>query len=424
MKIARALARFALGLTLATAATAASAAELSIVSGAVGRDIATLRANLDRFEKLTGNKVSIIEMPSSSTDQFAQYRLWLSAHNADIDVYRTDIIWAPQLAEHLVDLSKDEKARESAKDHFPTIIQSQTVSGRLVALPYYADAPALFYRTDLLKKYGLSVPKTWDELTSAAKKIQHGERAAGNSNFHGYVFQAAAYEGLTCDGLEWIASYGGGHIVEPDGTISVNNKKAAAALKEAASWIGTIAPKGVLGYKEEESRGIWQTGDAAFMRNWPYAYKLSEGDDSAVKGKFAVAPLPSGGAGSVAALGGWNLAVSKYSRHRKEAIELVVFLTSAEAQKMRAITNNNLPTRPALYDDAEIRKAKPEMAGWKEIFLHASARPSAVTGSKYNQVSKEFWSAVHATLEGHQKPERSLARLEAKLKRLKGSGWN
>jgi trehalose/maltose transport system substrate-binding protein len=423
MTITRALAGLAAGIVLAASASSASAAKLTIVSGAVGRDIAMLRTTLDQFEKATGNEVSIVEMPSSSTDQFAQFRLWLSAGNADIDIYRTDIVWAPQLARHLLDLSAYEKAQAAAKEHFPSIIKSQTIGQKLVALPYYTDAPALFYRKDLLEKYGLDVPKTWDELAAAARKIQDGERKAGQANFQGYVFQGAAYEGLTCNGLEWLASQGAGHIVEDDGTISVNNKKAAAALKQVASWIGTISPQGVLGYKEEEARGVWQTGNAAFMRNWPYAYGLSSGEDSAVKGKFGVAPLPSGSAGAAATLGGWNLAVSKYSKHPDIAVELVLFLTSAEAQKMRAIENNNLPTRSALYDDAEILAAQPTIGAWKTIFDNAIPRPSAATGTDYNEVSKEFWSAVHETLAGKGSAEHNLARLAARLKRLKGSGW-
>lgn len=412
----------AIAIAALLAASGAGAAELSIVSGAIGRDIETLRDNLDRFEEMTGHTVSIVEMPSSTTDQFAQYRLWLSAGAGDIDVYRTDIVWAPQLADHLLDLG--EKGREAAKEHFPSIIESQTVDGRLIALPFYADAPALYYRTDLLEEYGLSVPETWAALEEAARTIQEGERAKGRSDFHGFVFQGAAYEGLTCDALEWVASHGGGGIVEADGTISINNPEAAAAIDMAAGWIGTISPEGVLGYKEEESRGVWQTGKAAFMRNWPYAYALGQGEDSAVKGRFAVAPLPSGGAGSAATLGGWNLAVSKYTDEPEAAIELVLFLTGVEAQKLRAVRNSSLPTRPALYDDPEIAAAQPIIPEWKEIFLNAVPRPSAPTKGDYNEVSKEFWDAVHATLSGDGDAKRNLARLEARLKRLKGPGWD
>ena len=406
---------------LAGAASPALAAHLAVVSGPVGRDNEVLRMNLDKFEEQTGHTVEIVEMPSSTTDQFAQYRLWLSAGNADIDVYRTDVVWAPQLASHFADLS-DAAAGEVDK-HFDSIIQSQTVDGRLVAMPMFSDAPALFYRTDLLEKYGLEVPQTWEDLKSAAQTIQDGERGEGQDDFHGYVFQGAAYEGLTCDALEWFVSYGGGQIVEPDGTISIDNPEAAAGLDMAASFVGSISPEGVLGYKEEESRGVWQTGKSAFMRNWPYAWALSEGEDSAVKGKFAIAPLPSGGAGSAATLGGWNLAVSKYSENQQAAIELVMFLTGEEAQKTRAIEITRLPTIEALYDDAEIAEAQPSIPQWKEIFVNTVPRPSAPTQGAYNEVSKEVWDAVHATLSGERPAQASLKRLSARLQRIKGSGW-
>ncbi len=397
------------------------AAELSIVSGSVGRDIEILRTNLDKFEKATGHTVSIVEMPPSTTDQFGQYRLWLSAGNADIDVYRTDVIWAPQLADHLLDLT--EAAKDVAGKHFPSIIESQTVDGRLVAIPMFTDAPALYYRKDLLDKYGVEPPTTWDELKTAAMTVMEGERGDGNSDFQGFVFQGAAYEGLTCDALEWVKSFGGGQIVEPDGTISINNEKTVMALNTAKSWIGTIAPEGVLGYKEEDARGVWQIGNAAFMRNWPYAYSLGNGDDSAVKGKFDVVPLPSGGDGSAATLGGWNLAVSKYSKHPEAAIELAMFLGSEEIQKFRATELSRLPTIVSLYDDADVAAAQPVIPRWKDIFLNAVPRPSAPTKRNYNEVSKEFWTAVHDTLSGNGDAEKNLNKLEAKLKRLKGAAW-
>lgn len=401
-----------------------SAAELSIVSGDTGNGLEFLRSQLDRFEQETGNTVTIVPMPSSTTDQFGQYRLWLAAGNTDIDVYQTDVIWAPQLADQFLDLT--EAASDIVGDHFPSIIESQTVDGRLVALPAFTDAPALYYRTDLLEKYGKSVPTTWSELEATAKEIMDAERAAGASELWGFVFQGNAYEGLTCDALEWVKSNGGGQIVEADGTISINNPQAAAAIDRAAGWVGTIAPEGVLGYMEEESRGVWQLGNAVFMRNWPYAYALGNGDDSAVKGKFDVAPLPAGdgeGAGSAATLGGWNVAVSKYSQHPDEAIALAKFLASTEVQKERAIKQSNLPTIPSLYEDADVLAASPFMANWKAIFEQAVPRPSAPTKTDYNEVSSLFWSAVHNTLSGNGTAAENLEILEADLEELKGDGW-
>jgi trehalose/maltose transport system substrate-binding protein len=422
MKLKTLIAGLLTGVTLT--ATGVFAADLSIVSGDTGNGLEFLRSQLDRFEAETGNTVTIVPMPSSTTDQFGQYRLWLAAGNTDVDVYQTDVIWAPQLADQFLDLT--EAAKDVVGDHFPSIIESQTVDGKLVALPAFTDAPALYYRKDLLEKYDKTVPATWAELEATAKEIMDAERAAGNAEIWGFVFQGNAYEGLTCNALEWVMSNGGGQIVEADGTISINNPEAAAAIDRVATWIGTISPEGNLAYQEEESRGVWQLGNAVFMRNWPYAYTLGNSDDSAVKGLFDVAPLPLGdgeNARSAATLGGWNVAVSKYSPDPEEAIKLALFLSSTEVQKERAIKQSNLPTIVSLYDDADVAAAQPIIPSWKEVFLNAVPRPSAPTKVKYNEVSSLFWSAVHNTLSGNGTGAENLELLEADLTELKGEAW-
>jgi trehalose/maltose transport system substrate-binding protein len=419
----RALRSAAFGAVMAALGAPAMAAELFYVSGAVGNAVENFKTLVKPWEEATGNTVTLVPMPASTSDQFGQYRLWLAAGTSDIDLYQTDVIWAPQLAEHFVDLSA--AAKDLAPTHFPSIIESQTVDGKLVALPIFTDAPALYYRKDLLDKYGKTPPKTWEELSATAKEIQDAERAAGNPDIWGFVWQGNAYEGLTCNALEWIKSYGGGQIVEPDGTISVNNENAAKAIEMAKSWVGTISPEGVLSYQEEEARGVWQTGNAVFMRNWPYAYGLGNGDDSAVKGKFDVVTLPTGGGDntSAATLGGWNVAVSKYSKNQEAAVSLALYLAGPEAQKQRALAESNLPTIVSLYDDADIAAQQPIIPRWKDVFLQAVPRPSAPTKGKYNEVSSKFWSAVHNTLSGDGTAAENLEILEVDLTDLKGSGW-
>ena len=420
---ARAMRTAAFAAILAAFGAPVMAAELFYVSGAVGNAVENFPKIVAPWEAATGNTVTMVPMPASTTDQFAQYRLWLAAGSSDIDLYATDVIWAPQLADQFLDLT--EAAKDLAPTHFPSIIESQTVNGKLVALPMFTDAPALYYRKDLLEKYGQAVPKTWAEMAASALVIQEGERAAGMADFHGFVWQGNAYEGLTCNALEWVKSYGGGQIVEADGTVSINNPNAVAALEEAKSWVGTISPAGVLAYQEEESRGVWQTGNAAFMRNWPYAYGLGNGDDSAVKGLFGVTTLPVGKEGDkpAATLGGWNVAVSKYSKNPEAAISLALYLAGPEAQKQRAINETNLPTIVALYDDADIAAAAPIIPQWKEVFLNAVPRPSAPTLTKYSEVSAKFFNAVHETLAGNGTAAENLAALEADLNDLKGDGW-
>lgn len=190
MKFHPAFAGFAVAAVLA--AGPARAVDLAMVSGDTGNGQRILREILDQYEKKTGNKVSVVPVPPSGTDQFSQYRLWLAAGNSDVDVYQTDVIWAPQLAKQLVDLTAATKDVVGA--HFPSIIKSQTVDGKLVALPIFTDAPALYYRKDLLDKYGAKVPTSWAELADTAKLVMDKEREGGNKDMWGFVFQGNAYE--------------------------------------------------------------------------------------------------------------------------------------------------------------------------------------------------------------------------------------
>lgn len=400
----------------------AHAKELSIVHGAVGKDQEVLRSNLDRFEEKTGHTVTIVSMPERTTDQFAQYKLWLAAHSSDIDVYRLDVIWAPQLAEHFIDLT--DATADIIDEFVPAAVESQTVDGKLVALPMFLGAPALYYRADLLEEYGKEVPETWEEMTETAREIMQAEREAGNDDMWGYVFQGAPYEGLTCNAMEWIASYGGGRIVAPDGDITVQNDQAADALTLAASWVGDISPEGVLNYAEEDARGVFQSGNAVFMRNWNYAYALVNGEDSPIKDGVEVTTLPAGESGEGASiLGGSHLGVAKYSEHQDAAVELVRFLNNEESQRVRAIEASRPPTLSALYQDEEIAEKQPFIPLWKPVIDNAIVRPSAPTKEDYNEVSSEIWTAAHDVMAGEMDAESAIARLNARLERLKGSGW-
>lgn len=415
----------ALAAGVLAAPRASAQATVSIACGSVGIEFDLCKSGAEAWAKKTGNQVRVVSTPKESNEILALYQQLLSARSGDIDVLRIDIVWPGILAQHLVDVGQM-AGPEVVAQHFPAIIQANTVGGRLVALPWFTDAGLLYYRKDLLEKYGRKVPATWQELTETARVVQQGERKAGNQKMWGFVFQGRAYEGLTCDALEWVDSFGGGTIVDAQGKVTIHNPGAVEALTLAASWVKTIAPEGVLNYAEEEARGAFQSGNAVFMRNWPYAWALSQAADSPVKGKVGVAPLPRGGAGGkhTGTLGGWNLAVSKYSKNAKAAVDLAAWLTGPSEQKRAAITASLNPTIPALYKDKEVLQASPFIGELLDTFTNAVARPSRVTASRYNQVSSEFWNAVHETLSGRSKAEASLGRLEGSLGRLsRGGKW-
>lgn len=378
------------------------------------------RAQADKFTEQTGIKVNFVLGEKSATDRLAIYRQQLSAGTSDIDVYMIDVIWPGILAEYAEDLKP---TFGELKDFFPAIVQNNTVDGKLVAVPYYTDAGLLYYRKDLLQKYGFSnPPATWAELETQAMKIQDGERAAGNKDFWGFTWQGKAYEGLTCDALEWQVSNGGGTIIESDGTISVNNPQAIAAFERAKGWVNKISPPGVTTYGEEEARGVWQAGNAAFMRNWPYAYALGQDAASTIKDKFDVMPLPKGDgdkARNADTLGGWQLMLNKNSKNKDAAIEFIKFMTSPEIQKSNSLTRSLLPTRPAIYDDPDALKANPFYGPLKAVFAGgAVARPSTVSADLYNDVSAAYFTAVNQVLTGQQEAGPAMAALETKLKSI------
>ena len=311
----------------------------------VGQGGRWMRARAQEWAEKTGNQLEYISRPNSSTETLSLYNQYWAAQSPDVDAYLIDVIWPGIAAAHADDLKKY-VTEEETKQYFPRIIENNTVGGQLVALPLFTDAGILYYRTDLLDKHGFTQPpQTWEDLTDMAKKIQEGERKAGKLDFQGFVFQGAAYEGLTCDGLEWIYSYNGGTIIDQKGNITINNPNAIKALDLAKSWVGTIAPRGVTVYQEEQARNLFQGANAAFMRNWPYAYALGNAPESPISGKLAVTVLPKGGADGrhAATLGGWQLMVSKYSKNPEAAADLVRFLCSAEVQKKQALDLSNLP---------------------------------------------------------------------------------
>ena len=386
---------------------------------ATSRDFDT--AAVEYCEQETGIDIEVLNGPESATDRLAQYLQFFGAQSPDVDIMQIDVIWPGILAEHLVDLTP--YVGDAINDYFPAIVENNTVDGALVGIPWFTDAGLLYYRTDLLEKYGYDgPPETWAELEEMAATIQEGERAEGNPDFWGYVWQGAAYEGLTCDALEWQVSWGGGQIVEPDGTISINNEQAAAAFDMAAGWVDTISPPGVVSYMEEDARGVWQAGNAAFMRNWPYAYSLGNAEDSVIRDKFGVVPLPMGegpDARHADTLGGWQMAVSRYSENVDAAAQVAVCLASRESQKIRATVGSMLPTIGDLYQDDEVLEANPFFGELYDVFAGgAVARPSTVTGEDYNQVSTIYFTEVNEVLTGQQTGQEAVEQIEAQLQSL------
>ena len=382
--------------------------------GAVGNSHVRDQKLVARFQKDTGIKVNLVPHPAASDASYSQLARAFSSKSSKPDVMMLDVTWPGAFAPYLVNLKP--ALGKAAKQHAQGIVQNDTIGGKLIAMPWFGDFGILYYRTDLLKKYGYSKPPTtWNQLFSMAKKIQDGEQKT-NKNFYGFVFQGSAYEGLTCDALEWVASAGGGHFID-GGKVTINNSKAATILDAMRNQIGKITPRGVTSYNEDGARIPFDNGDAAFMRNWPYAYSLSQATGSAVKGKFAVTVLPHGAAGpSVGTVGGWQLGVSKYSKHKGAATELVRYLTSPGVQKFDAIFNTNVPTIPAVARIKAVVKANPYLTPAIANVARVT-RPSKYLKASYNEGSKDIYQGISQILNGTP-AKNVLPSISSKLQRL------
>ena len=381
-----------------------------------------LGPELEEFTRQTGIRVQILPAPEAAVEQLAFWRELLDSRAEVPDVYAIDIIWTRLLADSLIDL-KPYVPEEDIAAHFPELIANYTADGKLVALPHNMNEGLLFYRVDLLAKYGYSSPpKTWEELEAMARRVQAGERANGNKDFWGFVWEGAPSEALTCNALEWQVSEGGGTILDEDGKVTINNPNTIRAWSMAARWVGSISPPGVTVYREWDAFNMWQAGKTAFMRNWTNAYVAARAEDSPTRGHFDVVSLPRGHAGFAATLGGNGYGVSRYSRHPREAIMLVRFLASPEEQARRCRKSAEPPTVPALYKNADVLGANPYVSRVLQVREGIALRPSVPAGKMYPEVSRAYYEAVHAVLTQRQSAANAATDLQEQLvKMLKSS---
>jgi len=299
-----------IGLVPAVLPAIASGAAVTIVCGGVVGSFEPCREGAQAWAQASGHEVRVIRSTPGNSAARRLSRDLLAAQADDVDVLEIHMDSAGMLAKYLIDLKS---IAGVSKGHFPTALEAFTVDGRLVGLPWYLGVGRLFYRRDLLEKYELRIPQTWEELATSARIVQDGERAAGHREFWGYVFQGRASEELTDNAVEWFTSYGGPGIVATDGSVVVDDPINKTALTQAVSWPGSIAPPSVLTMERAESIRFFTDGNAAFLRYYPSGLVRSEDPTSLVRGRVGMADLPEGAPEGrhPLVLSGFGLAVSR-----------------------------------------------------------------------------------------------------------------
>lgn len=340
----------------------------------------------------------------------------LSAGDATLDVFLIDIIRPAQYASAgwIEPLDKYLGAdRDKVMDQYlPAYKQADIIDNRVMALPAFADAMFLYYRKDLLQKYGVAPPKSWDELAMAAKKIQEGEK---NSNLQGLSFQGKAIEGTVCTFL--LPYWSQGAELMTNGKLSLDKTKAETGLNMWRDMVKQgVAKKNIAEVGTDDTRKEFEAGNVVFAVNWGYAWNhFQTGAETAVKDKVGVVSLPAmKGGKSVSCIGGWQWAVSAFSKNKLASVKLVRWLASADVSKELALKASNLPTFASVYKDRDVLTANPWFADALPVLQSARARP--VT-PRYSEISEAVRVNTNAVMAGVKTPADALSEIDSRVSR-------
>ncbi|HKE41346.1 MAG TPA: ABC transporter substrate-binding protein [Casimicrobiaceae bacterium] len=374
-----------------------------------------MRKIADEYQNKNPSVKVEIEVGGATSDAQQQYlSTVLSSKDSVLDVILIDVIrpaqWAAQgWAEPLDSYLGADKPKILAQ-YLKAYAEADQVNGKLIALPYFADSQFLYYRKDLLEKYKRSVPKTWDEMMETAKIIMDGEK---NPNLQGFSTAGAPIEGTVCTYL--VPLWGAGSELTREGKLNLDTPQA----KEPFQLYGRmkqsgVLPKNIAEIPTDRIRIDMQAGNVVFGMTWSYVWNRLENDaDSKVKGKIGVTTLPHDQGGkSATCIGGWQLAVSAFSKNKAEAVKFARWLSSPEVSKMQAILASHMPVFPGVYKDAEVLKANPWFAEALPVVESAKSRP--VT-PQYPQVSDVIRSNMNAYLAGTKTTDVALGDMKNRL---------
>ena len=408
-------------LAAGTATEALAQTKLRVFSGGQNQRPDLMRKLFDQYQKANPGVSIDIETGGSTSELQRQYlSTVLNAKDPAIDVYLIDIVnpaqyfgagWLEPLNAHLGEPAM------VLKPLLPVYASSNVINGKLVAVPAFADAMFMYYRRDLLEKHKIAEPKTWDELTAASRTIQVAESRAGNPNLQGLSIQGAPIEGAVCTFLLPYWSQGK-DLNDAAGKLTLDRPAAVKGLQQWLAMVDAgVIKKNVAEVKTPDTVNEFKAGQAVFAINWSWAWdRFADDADSKVKGKVGVMPLPAmAGGKSATCVGGWQWAVSAFSKHKAEAAKLVKFMGDREASKFLAVEGALLPTSAALYTDPDVVKAVPWFKDAAAVVVAGRSRPLS---RDYGQVSDVIRTTTSAVLARTKTPEEGVAEIGSRLARV------
>lgn len=357
--------------------------------------------------------LEVIEAPSDSNQVEDLYTASFLLGNSPYDIVYLDIVWTAKFAAAgwLLDLS-DRLSNQEVEQFLTGDIQGGMYQGKLYRIPFRSDAGMLYYREDLLTQAGYKAPETFDELKQISQDLQQQGLAQW-----GYVWQGKQYEGLAAMFVEVLQGNNAFWIDPQTLEVGLDKSEAIAAVEFLQTTIASkISPPGVTTYAEEETRRLFQNGQAVFLRNWPYVYSAAL--DSPIAGKYNIKPMVHApGESSGATQGGWGLGIAKNSKHPDAAWQVIEFFSSEDAQREYVLATGYVPSRTSLFNDPKIVAKYSHYPKLLSVVQNSALRPPI---AQYAQVSDILQRYLSAALTDRMTPEAAMKAAAAETRRLLG----
>jgi multiple sugar transport system substrate-binding protein len=291
--------------------------------------------------------IQIQELPAAADAQRQQLVRRSAAKDSSLDILGLDVVWEAEFSEAgwIVPWT-GERRRQVEQDAVKAALDTATWKGQLVAAPFNSNTQLLWYRKDLVPH----PPKTWAEMISQAEAL------ARQGKPHYIEIQGASYEGYTVWVNAMIAS-AGGQILYSDGQRVVLGPPAARCLSVIGQLANSPAADPSLGVQmEDQNRLAFETGKAAFEINYPFVYPSAQADVPALAKQMGWAEYPRVDANlpSRPPVGGTDLAVSAFSKHKEQAFDAIMCLRNRDNQLRNAVKGGLPPTLASLYRDPRL----------------------------------------------------------------------
>jgi multiple sugar transport system substrate-binding protein len=371
---------------------------------------------VDEFEEQNPDiRIDVVAGPNASDTVEDLYTSSFLLGDSPYDLVYADIVWIPKFAAAgwLMDLS-DRVSQEDLNDFLEADVEAGTVQGGFYRMPFRSDVGMLYYRTDLLGEIGAQPPETFQELVEISQQLKEQDLVPW-----GYVWQGLQYEGLSAMFTEVLEGHGGFWINPETREVGLDQPEAIEAVQFLRDVIEKgVTPPGVTNYLEEDTLRVFQNGNAAFLRNWPYVWAEVNREGSPLQGKVALKPMvhePQYSSG--ACQGGWGFGISATTPHPEEAWRVVEFFASEESQRQYVIEHAYVPSRRSLFTDPEVLATYSHYDELLEVAEQAVLRPPI---GQYAQASDILQRYLSGAISGQMTPETAMNRAAGETRRVLG----